>query len=333
MNHSDAHRIPSPAGTAGGERLRHLPVPLFAIVMGLAGLALAWQRAETLQQLPVRASGVFGLLAAACFAIVAAAYALKIARYPAEVVKELRHPVRVNFFAAISIGMVLLATLAHEVAPAFAAALWTVAAALHLTFTLYVVNAWIHRTGIEVGHVSPAWFIPVVGNVLLPIAGARFHPIELSWFFFSIGLVFWVVLLTIVMHRLFFHAPLPERLAPTLFILVAPPAVACVAYVTLTGAVDAFARILYYTALFLTMLLASNALRFLRSRFFLSAWAYSFPLAAITIATFLMAHRVGGTVFTVLGMALLSVSTLVVAVLLWRTALAIARHEICVEER
>lgn len=332
MNQSDAHRIPSPASAAAGERLRHLPVPFFAVVMGLAGVALAWQRAETLHQLPVRVSAVMGLLAAACFAIISAAYALKIARHPGDVVKELRHPVRVNFFAAISIGMVLLATLAYEFAPAFAAALWTVAAAMHLAFTLYVVSAWIHRTGIEVGHVSPAWFIPVVGNVLLPIAGARFHPMEVSWFFFSIGLVFWVVLLTIVMYRLFFHAPLPERLAPTLFILVAPPAVACVAYVTLTGAVDAFARILYYTALFLTMLLASNALRFLRSRFFLSAWAYSFPLAAMTIATFVMAHRVGGAVFTGLGMVLLFVSTVVVAALLWRTAIAIARHEICVEE-
>lgn len=332
MNRTDAHPIPIPASPVAGERLRHLPVSFFAVVMGLAGVALAWQRAETLHQLPLRLSGAIGALAAACFVIVAAAYVLKIARYPGEVIKELRHPVRINFFAAISIGMVLLATLASEIAPGFAAGLWTVAAALHLAFTLYVVSAWIHRTGIDVGHVNPAWFIPVVGNVLLPIAGTRFYPAEVSWFFFSIGLVFWMVLLTIVMYRLFFHAPLPERLTPTLFILVAPPAVGCVAYIALTGTVDAFARILYYTALFLTMLLASNAMRFLRARFFLSAWAYSFPLAAITIATLVMAHRVGGTVFDAVGVVLLLVSTLVVAALLWRTAVAIGRHELCVEE-
>ncbi len=60
--------------------------------------------------------------------------------------------------------------------------------------------------------------------------------------------------------------------------------------------------------------------------------AYSFPLAANTTATFVMTHRVGGDAFTVLGMAFLCVSTLVLSALLWRTAIAVARHEICVEE-
>ena len=78
------------------------------------------------------------------------------------------------------------------------------------------------------------------------------------------------------------------RLTPTLFILLAPPSVGFIAYLQLIGSLDAFARILYYTALFLSLLLASNALRFLRIPFFISAWAYSFPLAALTIATLVM---------------------------------------------
>jgi tellurite resistance protein len=334
MNQSPAQAAQLNAANAGdAERLRHFPVPLFAVVMGIAGLALAWQRSESVLQLPGVVSRAFAVMAAAAFVVIAAGYAAKAIRYPAEVIKELRHPVRVNFFATISIGLVLLAGLAYELSPALATVLWTVAAVLHLGFTLYVVSAWIHRTGIEVAHVSPAWFIPVVGNVLLPITGVRLYPIDVSWFFFSIGLVFWLVLLTIVMYRLFFHAPLPERLTPTLFILVAPPAVSCVSYVTLSGGVDAFARILYYTAVFLTILLASNAMRFLRTPFFLSAWAYSFPLAAVTIASLMMTHRVGGIVFATLAGVLLAVSTMVVLALVWRTAVAVARHEICVEER
>ena len=314
------------------QRLRYLPVPLFAVVMGIAGLALAWQRSEEVLHVPGLTGRAFAWLATAAFLAITVGYLAKVVRYPAEVLKELRHPVRVNFFATISIGLVLLASLAAEPAPALARSLWTAGAALHLAFTVYVVSAWIHRTGIEIAHVNPAWFIPVVGNVLLPIAGVRFYPADVSWFFFSIGIVFWLVLLTIVMYRLFFHAPLPERLTPTLFILVAPPAVSCVSYVSLSGGVDAFARILYYTALFLTLLLASNALRFLRARFFLSAWAYSFPLAAITIASLMMAHRLGGSAFAVLAAVLLALSTMVVLALLWRTAVAVARHEICVEE-
>jgi tellurite resistance protein len=106
-----------------------------------------------------------------------------------------------------------------------------------------------------------------------------------------------------------------------------------VSYVALTGSVDAFARVLYFTALFLTLLLASNALRFLRARFFLSAWAYSFPLAAVTIASLLMAHRAGTAAYAWIASALLAVLTVVVAALVVRTALAVVRGEICVEEK
>lgn len=266
------------------------------------------------------------------YLVIAVAYIAKLASHPAEVAKELRHPVRLNFFPTISIGLGLLSIVLLERHFDAAKWLWIAGAVMHLAFTLFVMSAWIHRTGIDVTHVNPAWFIPVVGNVLVPIAGVRFFPAELSWFFFSLGIVFWIVLLTIVMYRLFFHAPLPERLTPTLFILVAPPAVGCIAWFALTGTIDAFARILYYTALAFTLLLASNALRFLKARFFLSAWAYSFPLAAVTIATLLMAHQVGGAGFEWIALALLAVLTVVVVLLLVRTAVAMWRGEICVEE-
>jgi tellurite resistance protein len=307
-------------------------VPLFALVMGLAGFAMASRRAEEVLQLPFSVGPALSWLAVGAFVLISALYLLKLAVYPEEVAKEFRHPVRVNFFPAISIALVLLSTLLYEPAPALARWLWTVGAAAHFVFTLFVMNAWIHRTGIELGHVSPAWFIPVVGNVLLPLAGVRFYPPDVSWFFFSVGFVFWLVVLTIVMHRLFFHAALPERMTPTLFILVAPPAVSFLAYVALVGEVDAFARVLYYTSLFLTMLLATNAARFLRARFYLSAWAYSFPLAAVTIATLVMVERAGGDVLRLIATTLLWALTLVMAALLWRTAVAVSRGEICVED-
>lgn len=313
-------------------RLAHFPVAFFAVIMGLAGLTIAWRKAEVLFK-PVFAVSCLVLpLAVGTFMLLAAIYALKLLRHPQEVTKELRHPVKLNFFPAVSIGLLLLSVPLLDSNPEAALALWSAGAALHLAFTLYVINAWIHHTHFEIAHVSPAWFIPVVGNVLVPVAGVKLGMPEISWFFFSIGLVFWPVLFTIVMYRLFFHAPLPERLTPTLFILIAPPAVGFIAWFNLTGGVDAFARVLYYIALLLTLLMASNALRFLRVKFFLSAWAYSFPLAAITIATMIMAEQVGGAAFEWLSMALLTVLTLVVAALFARTLLAVARREICVAD-
>jgi len=327
-----AHASSPTAHAAPASRLEYFPVALFSTVMGLAGLTLAWSKAHHLVGAPAEVAAVLRVLASGVYVFLLALYAAKIARHPAAVLAERAHPVRLNFFPAISIGLVLLAMCWAESAPAPAAWLWAAGAALHLAFTLMAMSSWIHHTHYDIKHANPAWFIPVVGNILVPVAGVRFAPAEVSWFFFSIGLVFWLVLMTIVLYRLFFHEPLPARLTPTLFILLAPPSVGFLAYLSLTGSVDAFARVLYYTALFLTLLLAANALRFFRLPFFISAWAYSFPLAAMTIASFVMGEHTGVAAFTWLAEALLAVLSALVAALVVKTVRAAMQGRICVPE-
>jgi tellurite resistance protein len=92
------------------------------------------------------------------------------------------------------------------------------------------------------------------------------------------------------------------------------------------------ARVLYYTALFFALLLGCNALRFVRGGFFISAWAYSFPLAAVTIASFVMAQRSGNGFFLALAGLFLTVVTLVVSLLVVKTLAAAWRNAICVPE-
>jgi len=313
-------------------QLEHFPVAIFSMVMGISGLTLVWLKAHTVLGLPVIVGEGLRGVASILFIILLGVYGLKALRHPQSVVMEMRHPVRINFFSTISISLLLLATAYVEAAPEVALWLWGVGAVLHLSLTLAIFSSWLHHTHYAIQHANPAWFIPVVGNIIVPIAGVRLASPELSWFFFSIGLVFWIVLLTIVLYRLFFHEPLPARLTPTLFILLAPPSVGFIAYLQLNENLDAFARILYYTALFLALLLASNAMRFLRTPFFISAWAYSFPLAALTIATLTMGARQPGPVFTLLGLGLLVLVSLVVATLTMKTLIAAGQRQICVPE-
>lgn len=324
---------PAPATpSAPHSRLAHFPIPLFATVMGTSGLAIAWKKAGHVLGLPPEIGLALQWWALALFVLIALGYLAKLAVHREAVKKEFAHPVRLNFFPAISISLLLLATAFADTLPDFAQGLWMVGAALHLCFTVIVMSSWIHHTRYDIKHANPAWFIPVVGNVIVPVAGVAFAPIGISWFFFSIGLIFWIVLLTIVMYRLFFHEPLPERLTPTLFILIAPPAVAFIAWLKLNGGqIDAFAQILYNVALFLTLLLAANALRFFRLPFYLSTWAYSFPLAAITIATLIMAEQ-GSAFFVGLAWLLLAVLSTVLLLLTLRTIRAMLGGEICVPE-
>ncbi len=313
-------------------RLAHFPVALFASVMGMTGLAMAWLKAAHLGLVPGEVGAVLRVLASLLFAALLSLYSLKLLRYPAAVLAERAHPLKQNFFPAMSIGLVLLGTAWSHAAPDIARWLWGTGAALHLLFTLAAMSGWIHHPHFQITHANPAWFIPVVGNILIPVAGVGFAPADISWFFFSIGLVFWLVLLTIVMYRLFFHEPLPQRLTPTLFILLAPPSVGFLAYLALTDSLDAFARILYFTALFLALLLASNALRFFRVPFFISAWAYSFPLAALTLAALEMGARSGLGFHTGMGVLLLVLLSAVVAILIIKTVQAALTGRSCVAE-
>jgi tellurite resistance protein len=310
-------------------RLRHFPVSFFAMVMGLTGLAIAWHKAQTVFALPVDLATPILIVSGVLFCLLVGLYVAKLVRWRTAVVAELNHPIQLNFFPTISISLILLAIATLPQWPGWAGILWVLGSSLHLLLTLYVMGVWIHHEHFEIHHINPAWFIPMVGNVLVPIAGVPLDFAEVSWFFFSIGILFWLILFTIIVYRMLFHHPLAERLMPTLFILIAPPAVGFVAYLQLAGNLDPFARVLYYSGLFLTLLLTTQVARFLRIPFYLSSWAYSFPLAAIAIATLVMYEKTGLAAFAGLAWVILTAVTLLVVYLLARTARAIAARSIC----
>lgn len=307
-------------------RLLHFPVSFFSIVMGLSGVTLAWKAAG--QPTPAVIPFMLMLFTSLVMVVITSFYAVKLLRYPSAVMDELRHPVRLNFFPAFSISLLLLSVAWQDYAQ-ISFGLWLCGAVIQFCLTLYVMSSWIHHSHYTLSHANPSWFIPVVGNIIVPITGSHFAYTEVSWFFFSIGLVFWLVLLTIVFYRLFFHEPLPARLTPMLFILLAPPSVGFVSYSGLVGGLDNFGRVLYYIALFLSLLLFSNVLRFIRPPFFLSSWAYSFPVAALTIATKKMFMFTALPLFNLLFMALISILSLLVLWLVVRTCKAVIAGELC----
>ncbi len=313
-------------------RLENFPISIFAVVMGLAGLTLAWEKAQSIYGIDLHINGILIGITGGLFLLLLGIYLSKIARYRAAVLAELRHPIKLNFFPTISISIILLSTATLQMAPRLSELLWFSGGSLHLLFTFYIMNIWIHHEHLEIHHMNPAWFIPVVGNILVPIAGPALGYTEISWFYFSIGILFWLVLLAIVFYRVLFHNPLPERLMPTFFILIAPPAVGFIAYTKLTGEIEGPARILYYTGLFLTFLLLTQVRRFARLEFFLSWWAYSFPFAAITIGTLLMYDHTRLPGFQLLAAVFLGILTLIVAYLSYRTAMAVSRKKVCLPE-
>jgi len=310
-------------------RLEHFPVAFFAMIMGTTGLTLVWQNAALILKMPVFVSHLMLAGVTVLLVTVLAAYLYKLRHFPNAVKAEFNHPIKVSFFPAFSIALVLLSIATLSISTTLSLLLWLLGSSLHLLLTLYVMGQWIFHPKYQIQHSTPAWFIPVVGNIMVPISGVEHGFIELSWFFFAIGLLYWLVLKTLIFNRMLFHDPLPEKLLPTLFILIAPPAVGFLAYMKLNGGeLDQLARILYYAALFLVCLLLSQARRFTRIQFFMSWWAYSFPLAAVSIASQVMYHQTGHTGIKLISYGLLILTTAVIGLLLVKTWNAVSSGKV-----
>lgn len=313
-------------------RIAHFPISFFAMVMGLSGLTIAWEKTQHVYALNLPISLPLTTITSITFVLLILVYGFKLLNYPDEVQKELKHPVKLNFFPTISISLILLSVIFLSWDKTISQYLWVCGSSIHLVFTIYVVNSWIHHEHYEINHINPAWFIPAVGNVLVPIAGVPLGYPDVSWFFFSIGMIFWIILLTIIFYRMLFHSPIADRLLPTMFILIAPPAVGFISYIKLVVEIDAFARILYFVSLFFTLLLFAQINRFIKLKFFLSWWAYSFPIAAVTIASLRMFEITSNHYYSYIGIFLLTILTFIVGLLIIKTLIAIYKKGICVDE-
>ena len=315
-----------------GTRLKYFPITLLPTVMGLAGLAIVLLKFQHFFEVELALGQTLLYGVSAWFAFVVLVYLVKLTRYPAEVRAEFAHPIRINFFPAVSISLLLLSIGFLEIGQtSLARILWLIGTPLHLVLLLVILYGWFHRD-YKIQSFNPAWFIPVVGPLLVPISGVTFANPEVSWFFFATGIVYWVMLMAVLLNRIFFHDPLPQKLMPTLFILIAPPAVGFISYLKLTGSLDPFARILFYFGVFTTLMLLTMIDQCRRVPYFVSWWGYTFPLDAFTISLFLMYKESGLLLFKQAALVMTVVTTLTIIVVLIKTIIVASRGGICVPE-
>jgi tellurite resistance protein len=272
---------------------------------------------------------VAGGASALAFVLLAVATVLRGVHHPDAWREDRVHPVRHAFVATLPIAVLLLATVTVALfgASAWARALWWIGSLGQLFVTAWVLGRWWRGNqapNVKVGQpgglvwagVTPALFIPVVGNVLPPLAGVPLGHTEWAAAQFGIGLLFWPVLLVMMLVRIAVQGMFPERLLPTLFILIAPPAVGALALLQL-GAPPLVAWALWGMALFTLLWVGTQARRIASLPFALPHWALSFPLAAFTALTLRLAEPTGA--MALFGLVMLAATSLVVLGLLLAT--------------
>jgi tellurite resistance protein len=304
--------LPAGHGLSGGAHaaLKHLGPQWFAIVMGWCGLALAWHRAEPVFG-PVAGtvsalSGAVGLLVFLALAVLSV---VRWQRHPDAVAGDMRHPVRHAFFAAVPISLMLLGTLAVALGldHRLARALWLPGVALQFVATVWVLGRWPTGTSSWPAK-SPVLFIPIVGNVLVPLAGMPLGHPNLSWAFLAIGAFFWPIVVALLLARQS-QQPLPDALQPSWFILVAPPAVIGLVLPAMGFGPEAVFAMIGLAAFCLALALRI-APRLPKLPFGMPFWAMSFPLAAF--AALLLRTSEGEPSLRLAGVAMLAIASVVV---------------------
>ena len=302
--------------------LKHLLPGWFALVMGLTGLSLAWHRAVPLMgEAAVGVSRGVGALAALAFGLLAVATLLRFWHHPEAWAEDRRHPVRHTFIATLPISVILLASVvvAQQGPSRPMLLLWGAGAAAQLFVTLWVLARWLRGNGPGGFHwssITPALFIPFVGNALVPLAGVPLGQADWSAAQFGVGLMFWPVVLVLNVVRIALQGLWPERLLPTAFVLIAPPAVVGLSAAQL-GAPPPVIWALWGMALFSLLWVGTLAQRIAGLPFGLTHWGMSFPLAALAALTLRLSEP--GSAMAALGIGLLALVTLLVAGLLLGT--------------
>lgn len=304
--------------------LRFLTPVWFTPAIGWAGLALAWRQAIPLlgpnaDRLSLAMSGV----ALALFIGVFLLSLWRAHRYLQALREDLQHPMRHPFMATLPLATLLLATawVGQSGPTAGARALWWMGSLGQLTVTVIVLGRWWrgfqngkpHPQGLNWAGVTPVLILPVVGNVLAPLAGVSLGHADWAAAQFGIGLIFWPVIVGLLVVRLATQGPWPERLLPTGFILVAPPAVIGLSLARL-GAPPLVLWASWGMALIFLLWAALLVPRILKLPFALPHWSSSFPLAAFAGLTL----QVSPTTAAMAPLALASIVVFGLSLATWR---------------
>lgn len=313
-------------------RLAKLPISLFGSLIGLTGLALAWQIAHAIYGVSHWIVFLIGVLAALAFVAQTTCYLVKVFTCFDSVVEEFHNPTTSNLFGTPLIVLLQLPLLVSEVSVPLARVVWSIGTILMLFFSFNMFTRWIDvkREGMQA---TPAWIVPVVGLIIIPLAvpalGWQQVMREVDVFAFTVGFFMLIPVFTIIMSRLMFEERYPDELQPSLLILVAPFAVGFTSYVGIVGKMDLFSEALYMVMLFVLLALIFRVRYLIKCcPFRISWWAVAFPLASSASAGLRYAEHVQSATATAVAFVLLGIATLTIFALLIRTLVGMARGDL-----
>ena len=226
-----------------------------------------------------------------------------------EALNDLKHPVLSNFYATIAIGMLVLAAdfivigKNIEMGEIF----WFIGTLCTIFFGILTPYIMFKGEHVKLDHINPAWFIPPVGLIVIPIAGSLIIPhlsgmvqefvIFLNYFGWGSGFFIYLALLAVVMYRFILHYPPSNVLAPTIWINLGPIGAGTVAlvnliknspFITIQEPFFVFGFLFWGFGIWWVIMAIAMTLHYIKRMklpYAMSWWAFTFPLGAYVAAS------------------------------------------------
>lgn len=299
-----------------------LPVGLFGGILGMTGLTFSWKLAEKEWGFGPLVGDSLSVVTLVLFLSLILAYGLKWIRYPSAVRQEFGHPVTVTFFTTFVVSLLLVPGIILNYNSWLALLIWSAGVLMMLVFAGYLLHRWLSQPQVA-ENLTPPWLLPIVGLLDVPIVGTQLQfagTREICLLCFGLGLMLSIIFIPLVVSRLILQPPLPVALQPTLLVLILPYAIAYSDFNSISGSNGIFGSALYYTGILLLLVAGRNILLLPRCcPFRVGWWAVSFPLSAITIASFRYASNMHNGRYLLIPAVLLGLLTLVIAYLFFQT--------------
>jgi C4-dicarboxylate transporter/malic acid transport protein len=264
-----------------------------------------------------------------------------------EALDDLQHPVISNFYATIAIAMLVISAnfiiigdnvLLGEV-------FWFAGAALTIVFGVLSPFIMFKGKHVTLDHINPAWFIPPVGLIVIPIAGSLLIPhqtgffkelvIFINYFGWGSGFFIYLSLLAVCVYRFILHPPLPNVLAPTIWITLGPIGAGVISLVNLTREspfitvkepIFVFALIFWGSGIWwvlMAILMSLYYMKELKIPYALSWWAFTFPLGAYVGGSHAVAQLFHLQIIDFIGFALYLLLVFLWSMTLTKTSIAV----------
>jgi tellurite resistance protein len=272
--------------------IRPIPASFFGIVIGLIALGSGWRMAAKLWGLPHWIGEALMLFGAVVWALLVVMYAAKWAWQREAALEEVNHPIQCCFIGLLPVSTVLVSTAAVPYSRATAICLFILGAVGSVGFSVWR-HGGLWKGGRDPATTTPVLYLPAVaGNFVVAIAAGGLGWLEWGQLFFGAGLLAWLALESVILHRLLEAEPVALPLRPTIGIQIAPPAVGLVAYLSVTaGDPGLVAQVLLGYAL-LQGLVVLRLLPWIREQKFTPAyWAFTFGVGSLSLGAEHMVDR------------------------------------------